>query len=316
MGTFVLLAAFLLVASATPIQHLSDTSDGDTLDTQSEDGPSSLSEDVSVSNAEPHPSDTPTDATSGNGGQDEASSSTYSEDGSESGSTHPEDDSEHSGGGDAPQNEDNSNLHSETSSVPSEDNTADDAGGAVTSSVSTVSSIATESSSATAPTDKTGDMLSTLVSIDSTNSTISPSDETTESQNITEPPDADPADCRTRHPETHHYLFCQFSCGGDMMLQAPENATCLVNYTEEAGNLSAQHGSNRSNTLFAEGVCTSGQCVERISENVPATEDSPNPELNDTSSVVGEQQNLPTELEADVSKDVTTPEPQALPVRD
>lgn len=121
---------------------------------------------------------------------------------------------------------------------------------------------------------ETGDGLTSLVSTVSTTTTAGASEVDTiitESTNITEPPDGDPYDCKTKKPETHIYKECQFMCGGDMMEMALENATCLLNHTDldEDNN---SRGPNKNIT----GVCRNGQCVANSTEvTAPTSESSP-----------------------------------------
>lgn len=279
MGIFVYLAAFLLVASATPIENLS----GD-----SPDEPFGNHDEVSR-----------TDAPSFSDG-DGASTGSQDFDG---------DDTSTQNKGPA--------SSSEISSVSTEDNTANNTGEEdVTASASTVSTASTENNT----TDQSEfGTPSTLVTTDSTTSTIRTTNEDADSTNITEPADGDPVDCKTRHPETHVYLLCQFECGGDMMELAPDNSTCLLNYTAETGNISVPQGYNYTNssTIYHEGVCENGVCVPRAAaQGAPVSAVPTKPETNSASSNVTEKEPIMMNRVSEASDDVATPEPEPVPVRD
>lgn len=248
MGTFVLLAAFLLAVSATPIEHPSGPSFEDTAGTDAENSPSSLPVDVSGTGAQHNSHDTHTDGASGNGDQHEPSSPSSPDDASASEPASPQD---------APQ----SSGEHETTEVDNNDDGQDNNGDA---SVSTVSD-STEGSSV-------GETTSTPVSSTSEGptspTTQSGADVTNEtgvsvpgSSNgtVTLPPDADPTDCRNGSQPNHIFTLCEFGCEGDEMEVAPPNATCYLplNNTDTLIAMARTAGDKRKT-----GRCVEGKCVE------------------------------------------------------
>lgn len=271
MGTFVLLAAFLLVASATPIEHSSGTSDGDILDTNSEDGQSSLPGDGSVSDAErgSQPGDpSPEDGSqSGPSSQEGGSHSGHpsSEDGSQARQPSHEDDSpsgppSHEGG---PASSGEGSSVGETTSTP----------------VSTASEESTSPTTTQFVTDLTNE---TAVNITNEKFPASPN------ETVTLPPDSDPPDCRNGSQLGHIFLQCEFECQGDQMEVAPPNATCYLYPPTAKTELRYNEMDNYTEVNSNEtGVCLEGKCVPRPTD-VPGFTTQSSPAESSTTQLVAD----------------------------
>lgn len=283
MGILVLLTAFLLAASANPIGNSREDSVGTASHNEAEDV-RSTNDESQLSSGDDTTSDTNEAPTS----IDEVSNSTeHTGDGSNENSQNGDVDNEdtrnedvHSGdvGDENSDNGDTTNSNSNNEDVNNEDaNNGNSPNGAVHTSV---------------------------VSTASTTPTTSPTGEDSETKNITLPADADPLDCRARNPKTHIYLACQFSCEGDMMELAQDNATCLFNYTE---NPADENNSTRPNWNET-GVCQKGDCVRTPSEVTEATSPASSPTGTTTAAGVTEKASEAVTPETTTSPESSSPE--------
>lgn len=86
-------------------------------------------------------------------------------------------------------------------------------------------------------------------------------DPNTGKENVTEPPDADPSDCKNASEPDHIFLLCTYVCGGDEMLTARNYKRCYLNQTHRA-TIDLPHSGVHINVEAAEtGICLNGECV-------------------------------------------------------
>lgn len=220
MGTIVVIVAFLLAATANPIDDASHHSSGEYLNTIGHDGSHSSPEELPKDDAQVSGEDTtvPHDVEHG-------SSST---------------DSPVSNGDDSHNQDEESVSPSDTPSVSTSSDASNNSGQAVSSSVSTATPVSTERP----------------IAVD------------TDPTNVTEPPDADPYDCKNRNPRKHIYEACTFTCGGDMVATALDHSKCLLNYTGNFTETNEPTGLKENAT----GVCVDGACIPKPNN---ATETTP-----------------------------------------
>lgn len=268
MRTIVLLATFLLAASANPIADHNGSTE-DTADSQTED----------VSNAG-HDSEW---STGDNATNDTKEEQTYNDNVPGSPSDAGEGESGNAGGGDAFPGDTHTSLVSSVSASPTRDagdTSSGNAGGAVTggegtedmdtwsvnsasatpttgSSVSETSStpVSNASEGSTSPTtNSVGDLTSkTAVSITDEIFPDSPN------KTVTLPPDSDPTDCKNGSQPGHIFRECEFVCEGDEMQVAPPNATCYLplNVNKTPIAMARIADDNRK-----KGQCVDGKCVD------------------------------------------------------
>lgn len=241
MGTIVFLTAFLLATSANPLEPLSAEHIEDTTHTD---------------NQEEH-----------NLGTDFAASTNISQ---SAGEDDPRPNEEHvsssaesaaPGGNDANKPNEQPYPPSDMPPTSGENDGTNNAGEADPSSVSPLTTISTEPSSSDGDETNGGEHTNTSLNETlSTNSTNASTDAVPTSTSITEPPDADPEDCKPGTPEKHVYLACEFSCSGDTMVVAPNNSMCLLGSPELQYNLTAAEY-RRVAAAQGLGICINGACV-------------------------------------------------------
>lgn len=255
MGTIVVIIAFLLAASASPIDQSSHDSSVESSGTNVHDelhsSPDGVSSDV------------------GNGSGEDGTVPHDVEHGSSSGDSTVSD-------GDYSQNQDEqSSSPSDTPSVSTNSDASNNSGQAVSSSVSTATPMSTEP----------------------------PTDVVTDTTNVTQPPDADPYDCQNRNPQTHTYDACTFSCGGDMMAQAPDYSRCLLNYTGNFTENSEPAGLPENAT----GVCVDGMCKQMPNNVTETTTQSSTATTTTTASTTSETTREPSAADTDTNHEISGP---------
>lgn len=264
MGTIVVLFAFLLAASANPIDKSSHISSAENSDINVQDGSHSSHEAGPTDAAEVsgdgdtgshHEEQTPSSAESTVSGVDDspkpdeeqATSSTDSSLTGENGS--PNQDGEPVSHSDTPPDSiGNGGSY----------NTGDD----VSLSISTATSISTEPSAQGNDTDGSQHAHTSSEPTLPTNSTNGSTDIEPPTTNVTQPPDGDPEDCRAADPMNHVYLMCQFMCNGDMMVLAKDNSTCLVG-GETLSPIPTVLQDRRIPENATIGFCNGGSCITR-----------------------------------------------------
>lgn len=274
MGTIVVIVAFLLAASANPIDDVSHHSSGESSDNN---GP-----DESLSSAHEVPSHAD-EVTGEDMGQHDENQDASSSDPSVS------------SGNDSQQDEETA-PPSDTPDVSSGNDSSNNAGDVVSSPEIPVTQLSTEQT----------------IDVD------------TDRRNVTEPPDGDPYDCKAPKPEAHVYEACSFLCSGDMMETAPENSTCLLNYT---GNFTEQNEPTGLQENVT-GVCVQGSCIKKPTNGTETTpqssmdtttttpnisETSPEPSVTDTATnPESSSPDIPTTTNDSVVKiDSTSQSPQS-----
>lgn len=253
MGTFVCLAAFLLAASATPIEISSGDSFQDPAvhhEQDSELESHTFTNAVDSSFTEEPPSDTDGDLTSDNEA-DSGLSPSPSEDTNVTSTEQPPSDTD---GDLTSDNEADSGLPPTSSEDPN---------------VSSTERLPSDTpSDGTSGNDVNDNPSSPLSHEDASGNSTEPTPETPPStENVTPPPDDDPNDCNFTDGKRHVYLQCEFRCSGDQMERAPENATCYLNETEATLTLPAVQ--NRTGKMT--GICVNGSCVPLPTEASQST---------------------------------------------
>lgn len=253
MGTIAILVAFLLAASANPIDDTSHYSSGESWNANVHDGSHSS------------PDAGPLDVAEVSGGSDTADPNEA-----------PSNDLPASGGHDTNDNNGEPSPPNDMLTIPPEDGTATDGEDTAPSSVTTVSTISTEPHITTQASNvsytgeddsiKTGEL-----------------DPSIEKENVTEPPDGDPSDCKNASVNGHINLLCTYMCGGDQVLVAENYTRCYLNQTQES-----TFGMNDTEVqikakYMKTGVCIGGECVSpteaptNSSETDTSTTSSPTP---------------------------------------
>lgn len=236
MGTVLILTAFLLAASANPIEQ--------TFDGNSIEAPAGTDEDVSGSVHHPiNDSALPT--------TNEHYTQNHGEDKDINGV------SNGGSGEDQTSNSDAENASpSPVSSVPTSTtmlNTADDD---------------EDTNTETGPTGEPGEdqtdnndtdnaSSSSLSSVPTSTTKLQDSKQET-NDTVTPPPDADPVDCRNATELHHSFMLCTYSCQGDQMFTAPDKSPCYLNETEIRLQL---FGVRSRMATTSTGVCMNGNCV-------------------------------------------------------
>lgn len=274
MGSIVLFAAVLLVASANPIANYNSHSSEDAADSHTEDlsHPDHNSEFSTEANTAHDATEEPTssDNFTGFDGEPENTHSGNSDGGNMDGenSNSENTDSENAESGNA----DSGNANG------GDTNGADaDSGSTLTSSVNTVS---------TTPT----------TVLNEENATNSPKDEATSineaaSEDPTTPNPvsseielhkSDDSDCRFTNSSNHTYVKCQFVCEMDEVELAPANSSCYLNQTTTTfGSLGGRSTLDSMET----GICQDGDCVPRRTEaptSISTTEPSTSASTTET----------------------------------
>lgn len=269
MRTFVLLAAFLLAAAATPIEHHnSGTSLENTVETGPENGLPSHPGDVSSSASEQNYSDSPADGAPSNDGQHEPPSVSSPEDNSRTSTEHQtSEDGENAGDQDVDGDGDTNNTSVTTVS------TATKRSSSVSETTLAPASNASEGSTAPITTQSVADG-----TYESTVSTTSESLPVSPNENVTLPPDSDPTDCVNGSQPHHIYQNCSFICQGDMAEVASNGQPCYIYPTGlEPSVLQIGVGASRiqERSELEQGICLDGSCVSRKHANLSDLATSP-----------------------------------------
>lgn len=236
MRTIVLLATFLLAASANPIEgHYGSTED------------TANTEDVSRTghNSEWSMVDTAANDTEGEHGS--VDNRPYSSsDAGEGGSGD-------AGTGDAAHDDTDTSSDSSVSTSPTRDGGDTGSGNGVNGGADTEDTQTSSVNSASA-----------------TPTTVEHS--TQESTYLTTPADGDPDDCKNANKPNHTFRLCSYMCDGDEMFNAPDNRSCYLNQTEATV---ASFGVRSTMESNATGICKDGSCVQLSMErptSIPTTE--------------------------------------------
>lgn len=274
MGSIVLFAAVLLVASANPIANYNSHSSEDAADSHTEDlshldqnSEFSTGADTAHDSAkEPTSSDNftgfagkPVNTHSGNSDGENWNSENTDSENAESGNT----DSGNANGGDG--NGGNANSGDA------------DSGSTLTSSVNTVS---------TTPTTVLNEENATNSSKDEATSINEAASEDPTTPNPVsseiELHKSDDSDCRFTNSSNHTYVKCQFVCEMDEVELAPANSSCYLNQTTTTfGSLGGRSTLDSMET----GICQDGDCVPRRTEaptSISTTEPSTSASTTET----------------------------------
>lgn len=264
MGTIVVLFAFLLAASANPIEKSFQISSAENSNTIGQDE-SHSSPDAGTSDAAVVSGDGDTGAENEEQTLSSAESPVTGVDNS------PKQDEEQgtsnadfplTGEDGSPKQDGEPVSHSDTPPVSTGDAASSKTGDDVSLSISTATTVSTEPSTEGNDTDGSQRAHTLSGPTLSTNSTNGSTDIEPPTTNVTQPPDGDPEDCRAADPTKHVYLMCQFMCNGDMMVLAKDNSTCLLG-GETPSTIPTVLQDRRIPENATIGVCDGGNCIER-----------------------------------------------------
>lgn len=266
MRTFVLLAAFLFAASATPIEHNnSGASVENTVETGPENELPSHHANVSAPASEQNSSDSPDDGVPSNDGQHEPPSLSSPEDNSRTSTEH-QTSEDGDNAGDQDEDGDTNNTSVSTVSTPTERSSS-------VSETTTPVSNASEGSTSRITTLSVAD-----VTYETTVSTTGESLPASPNENVTLPPDSDPTDCVNGSQPHHIFQNCSFICQGDMAEVASNGQPCYLYPTGlQASVLKIGVGASiiQERSELEQGICLDGSCVSRKHANLSDLATSP-----------------------------------------